>query len=117
MVEDEAIVGDLLVEVLAAEGCEVDAVENGRQALERVRTRPFDLIVCDVRMPDLDGPAFFQALETVDPDLARRVVFVTGDTMRAETREFLERTGVAYLEKPFDLADLRALPRRASGTL
>lgn len=117
MVEDEPIVGDLLVEVLAAEGCEVEAVENGRQALERVRARSFDLIVCDVRMPDADGPSFFQTLGTVDPDLARRVVFITGDTMRAETREFLERTGVAYLEKPFDLADLRALARRVSGVL
>jgi len=112
VVEDDAVVGDLLAEFLAVEGHVVDRAWDGRQALERLRARTYDLIVTDISMPGVDGPAFYRELRQIDPVLARRVVFVTGDAVRAETRAFLDESGLAYLEKPFDRAQFQAFVRR-----
>ena len=113
VVEDEAVVGDLLEEFLRVDGHEVDRATDGREALERVRGAAYGLIVCDVRMPDVDGPAFYRELAAIDPGLAQRVVFVTGDVMSPETRRFLAGTGLRHLEKPFDLGEFRAFVRGA----
>jgi len=113
VVEDEAVVGDLLEEFLRVEGHAVDRATDGREALERVREAHYGLIVCDVRMPDVDGPAFYRELAGIAPALARRVVFVTGDLLSGETRGFLEATGLRHLEKPFDLGEFRAFVRAA----
>jgi signal transduction histidine kinase len=113
LVEDDAVVGDLLTEFLAVEGHAVDRALDGRQALERLRDRPYDLIITDIQMPDVDGATFYRALQEIAPALARRVVFVTGDVVRPETQAFLAQSGLAYLEKPFDLSQFRAFVRGA----
>jgi signal transduction histidine kinase/CheY-like chemotaxis protein len=111
LVEDERVVGDLLAEFLALAGCEVDRAANGREALEHVRRKAYAVIVSDVRMPDVDGPALYRELGVVAPELARRMVFVTGDVMSPETRRFLDETCLRYLEKPFTLEEFRAVIR------
>jgi DNA-binding response OmpR family regulator len=113
VVEDEPVVGDLLAEFLMLAGHTVDRAANGREALARIAERAYDLVVSDVRMPDLDGPALHQELNRRHPALARRMVLVTGDATSTETREFLEGSGLAYLEKPFGMADLEAAVRAA----
>ena len=113
VVEDEPLVADMVEDLLVLEGHEVDRAGNGREALERLRSRAYSLIVSDVRMPDLSGPAFYRELTRVDPALARRVVFVTGDVMSPDTRDFLEETGLGYLEKPFAVTDFQSAVRRA----
>ncbi|MGH7318241.1 MAG: ATP-binding response regulator, partial [Candidatus Rokuibacteriota bacterium] len=113
VVEDEPVVGDLLAEFLEEEGHQVDRATNGREALEQVRAERYALIVSDIRMPDVDGPAFYHELAAIDAALARRVVFVTGDVVSPETRRFIETTGLGYLEKPFDLAEFQTFIRRA----
>jgi signal transduction histidine kinase/ActR/RegA family two-component response regulator len=115
LVEDERVVGDLLAEILAREGHQVDRAANGREALARVREGPYALIVSDVRMPDVDGPTFYRELAVTDPHLARSVVFVTGDVMSPETRRFLDETSLRYLEKPFTLAEFQAVVRSLLG--
>lgn len=112
VVEDEAVVGDLIEEFLRIDGYEVDRAPDGREALQRVRGAAYGLIVSDIRMPDVDGPMLYRELVALDPGLARRVVFVTGDVLGEATRRFLDETGLGYLEKPFDLAAFRALARR-----
>ena len=102
----------MVEDLLALEGHEVDRATNGREALERVQSRAYSLIVSDVRMPDLSGPAFYRELTRVNPALARRVVFVTGDVVSPETRSFLDETGLAYLEKPFPVTDFQSAVRR-----
>ena len=109
LVEDERIVGELLAEYLTLEGYEVDRAMDGREALELVRQRTYALIVSDVRMPDVDGPALYYELRSVNPEMARRMVFVTGDVMNTETRRFLGETCLRYLEKPFTIAEFRAV--------
>ncbi|HEY7140271.1 MAG TPA: response regulator [Methylomirabilota bacterium] len=109
LVEDERVVGELLAEFLSLEGYEVDRAMDGREALELVRRGAYALIVSDVRMPDVDGPALYQELRVVCPEVVRRMVFVTGDIMSTETRRFLDGTSLRYLEKPFTIAEFRAV--------
>jgi CheY-like chemotaxis protein len=111
VVEDERVVGDLLAEFLTLEGYEVDRAVNGREALELVRRGAYALIVSDVRMPDVDGPALYYELRSASPELARRMVFVTGDVMSPETRRFLDETCFRFLEKPFTLDEFQAIVR------
>lgn len=111
LVEDERVVGDLLAEFLAIEGYEVDRAMNGREALELTRRRAYALIVSDVRMPDVDGPALYYELRALNPEMARRMVFVTGDIMNPETRRFLDETCLRYLEKPFTISEFQAVIR------
>lgn len=111
LVEDEpalrAAVGDALIDA----GFAVDRAGDGEEALARVRERDYDLIVCDLKMPRLDGPAFFAALEQEKPALARRVIFVTGDVAGTDAERFLESSGCRWLAKPFRLRDLLRLAR------
>jgi len=111
LVEDERVVGDLLAEFLTLEGHRVDRAANGREALALVGQREYALIVSDVRMPDLDGPALYRELAIVNPLLTRRMLFVTGDVMSPQTRRFLDESRLAYLEKPFGIGEFHAAIR------
>jgi signal transduction histidine kinase len=106
VVEDEAALGAAVAEALADAGFAVRRANDGLEALERVREQPFDLIVCDLKMPRLDGTAFYRRLEADHPQMARRVLFVTGDVAGTEAERFLEETGCRWLPKPFRLKDL-----------
>ncbi|MEX2272279.1 MAG: ATP-binding protein [Vicinamibacterales bacterium] len=111
LVEDEAALRAAVGDALADAGFAVDRTADGIEALERVRTADYDLIVCDLKMPRLDGPAFFAALSSEKPALARRVVFVTGDVAGTDAERFLESSGCRWLAKPFRLRDLLRLAR------
>ena len=115
LVEDDSMVGDLLARFLTGDGHEVDRATNGREALALASLHPYVLIVSDIRMPDVDGLAFYGELHAANPDLARRVAFVTGDIVSPETRHFLAATGLPYIEKPFGIAEFQTFVRRALG--
>ncbi len=106
VVEDEAALGAAVAEALADAGFLVDRASDGLEALERLKGRPYDLIVCDLKMPRLDGPAFYRELSTNDPAMARRVLFVTGDVAGTDAERFFEESGCRWLAKPFRLKDL-----------
>jgi PAS domain S-box-containing protein len=107
VVDDEPEVADILAETLTGEGHRVTTAANGALALDALRRGTYDIILSDIRMPVLDGPGLYRELERQHPDLVRRFVFLTGDTLSPETREFLDRTGIPSLTKPFDLEDVR----------
>ncbi len=111
LVEDEAALRAAVGDALTDAGFTVDRAADGEEALARVRARDYDLIVCDLKMPRLDGPAFFAVLSVENPALARRVVFVTGDVAGTEAERFLESSGCRWLAKPFRLRDLLRLAR------
>jgi signal transduction histidine kinase len=106
VVEDEAALGAAVAESLADAGFAVDRAGDGEEALARVRVRVYDLIICDLKMPRVDGMTFYRALEREHPDAARRILFVTGDVAGTEAEQFLEETGSRWLAKPFRLRDL-----------
>jgi PAS domain S-box-containing protein len=101
IVEDEAEIARTLADILHSHGHVSDAAPDGRQALARLAQGTYDLVISDLRMPVLDGPGLYAALQQHHPDIAHRVLFVTGDTLSAESQSFLARAGVPCLEKPF----------------
>ncbi len=106
VVEDEPTVARLIADVLEDEGMRVDVLLDGREALERAAREAYDLVICDMKMPGLDGQRFYRALERNGNSLRERFLFVTGDVMAAQTRGFLERTGLPHVAKPFRVEEL-----------
>jgi signal transduction histidine kinase len=106
IVEDEAALAAAVADALRSAGYLVECAGDGEEALLKVASRAFDAVVCDLRMPRLDGKAFYKTLAAVSPGLARRVIFVTGDVAGTDAETFLEQSGCRWLAKPFRLADL-----------
>src|SRR5262249_53012619 len=92
---------------LHRDGHSVDTAANGRLALAKLHERPYDLILSDLRMPELDGPGLYRALEQQAPQLCRRVIFFPGDTPSTQTAAFFAQSGVPRLTKPFTVVGLR----------
>ncbi len=107
IVDDEAEIRDTLAEILTGARHRVVAVNSGREALERMAAERYDVILTDIRMPDLDGRAFYQEIEERWPGQAERVVFITGDTLASALREFVAESGRPVIEKPFLPNDVR----------
>ena len=97
VVEDEAALGAAVSEALVDAGFSVSLASDGIEALERLKERPYDLIVCDLKMPRLDGTAFYRQLEAEARGACARVLFVTGDVAGTEAERFLEETGCRWL--------------------
>jgi signal transduction histidine kinase/ActR/RegA family two-component response regulator len=108
VVEDEPTVARLIADVLQDEGFSVDVLLDGREALERAAQKTFDLVICDMKMPGLDGQQFFQSLVASGNPLWRSFLFVTGDVIAPATHAFLERHHLAHLAKPFRVEELSA---------
>jgi two-component system NtrC family sensor kinase len=106
VVEDEAQLANAVVESLRDAGYVVDHAPDGEQALTMIGAKAFDLVICDLKMPRLDGKAFHKRLTAQSPDLAKRVIFVTGDVVGTDAEQFLDETGCPWLAKPFRLGDL-----------
>ena len=112
VLDDEPDVALMLRDVLAEAGWRVTVRSRPDDALRVCRRRRFDAVVCDVRMPGMDGPAFLAALAEAAPDQAARLAFVTGDAMSDGVAEFLAGCGRPRLEKPVVPAELRAMVER-----
>lgn len=109
VIDDEPHILHYMRATLESWGHQVDTADDGARGLERARAGEPDVIITDLRMPRMSGREFFESLTVVRPDLAKRVAFSTGDTIRGDTMAFLERQGRPVLHKPFSLAELRRL--------
>jgi two-component system NtrC family sensor kinase len=112
VVDDDEAVARLICEALVKDGLVARRVRGGREALERLAAESYDLIICDVKMPDMNGERFHAALERDRPALSRLVLWTTGDTLGPEPEELAKRTGLELLTKPFDLEELRDRVRK-----
>ena len=106
LVEDETALATAVMDALSDAGYLVEHAGDGEEALIKVRDQAFDLVICDLKMPRLDGMAFYRTLAMAVPGLARRVIFVTGDVAGTDAERFLADSGCRWLAKPFRLADL-----------
>jgi CheY-like chemotaxis protein len=113
VVDDEPSVAYLIADALEQDGCDVRVHTESRRALSEAQNEPFDLAVVDVRMPGLDGPAFFRVLRQQGSPLADRLLFTTGDTLARETAVFLEQARLPFLPKPFHVEELQERVRAA----
>ena len=106
IVEDEAKLASAVVDALRDAGYIVDHAPDGEEALNKVAAQSFDLVICDLKMPRVDGMAFYRMLSAAAPGLAKRVIFVTGDVAGTDAEKFLEESGCRWLAKPFRLGEL-----------
>jgi PAS domain S-box-containing protein len=106
VVDDEPDVADTIAEILKNAGHDVEIAHGGFAALEALRRRDFDLVVSDLRMPDMDGRALWERADGVRPGSSRRFLFITGDTLSPLAREFLVDGARRHLEKPIVPDDL-----------
>ena len=109
VVDDEPEIAAVIAEALERDGHKADVATNGALALTMLGMRSYDLVLSDTKMPVMDGEAFFAELVRRDPTFRRRVIFLTGDVLSREKRDFLEGTGAPFLTKPCDLGDVRRL--------
>lgn len=107
VVDDEQLVAEAIERVLAEEH-EVVTVGGGRAALERLRVERFDVVVCDLLMPEMSGADLWAELHREDPALATRFVVVTGAGLLEDARGAIAGYDGPIVEKPFTAADLRA---------
>jgi len=106
VVDDEQPVLEVLGRLLTQLGYSVTTTGSGEEALAALAERRYDIIVSDYRMPGFDGRALHEAVTARYPDLGRRIVFCTGDTVAADTADFLQATGCRVVSKPFDMREL-----------
>ena len=111
VIEDERALGEAVAATLTEEGFRVDRAEDGEEALARVRAQHYDVIICDLKMPKVDGMTFFAEVSAKMPNVAKRLVFVTGDVAGTEAERFLEASGCRWIAKPFRLRDLVRVAR------
>ena len=108
VVDDEPLVGRSIQRALR--GHEVQVISSGEEAIERLCSdEPFDVVFCDLMMPEVSGMELFARVSERCPDIASRFVFMTGGAFTPQAREFLKQTPLVCLEKPFELRQIRDL--------
>jgi two-component system, NtrC family, response regulator AtoC len=106
VVDDDADVLSTLADALREEGYEVDTAQDGAQALGKLESGPFDLVVTDIRMPHIDGMALFERLREFSP--RPEVILITGQATVPEAVAAMQRDAANYLPKPFTMDQLLA---------
>lgn len=112
VLEDEPTVANLIADVLRDEGMRVDLLSDGEKALEAAQQESYDLAICDLKMPGMDGQDFYGTLVRNRSPLREHVLFVTGDVVAQRTQEFLERHHLPHVAKPFRVEELSLAVRR-----
>ena len=115
IVEDERALATAVAETLRDAGLTVDHAGDGEEALACVRQKTYDAVICDLKMPRVDGMTLYRAIAAATPALARRVIFITGDVAGTDAERFLEDSGCRWLAKPFRLGDLLRAVRDTLG--
>jgi len=95
--------------LLQRSGHGIIMASNGHEGLEAIREGSYDVILCEVRMPGLDGPGLYRELEQHYPHLLSRMIFLTGDVLSPEARDFFEQVDCLRLIKPFRAREVRQL--------
>ncbi|MCK6630343.1 MAG: GAF domain-containing protein [Anaerolineae bacterium] len=116
-VDDEPALLNLLRLIFTQRGHQVVTAPDGLTAMQKLETQTFDLIVCDVLMPDILGPELYQTATKKYPYLVNRFIFITGNVVDMDTRIFLEKSGLAWLSKPFLPADIEQLVERTAARI
>ncbi len=108
VIDDEDLILQMIESVLTINGYKVDVVRDGETALKRLSQYHYDLALCDWKMPGLTGEQVYERLNASNPDMSRRLIFITGDIVNERTQEFLKSSNKICLSKPFTLAEFRA---------
>ena len=112
LVDDDPLITELVVDMLGMEGHEVDTAPDGIEALRRLESQRYDLIITDLHMPKLDGSGFYRQLTERRTHPLRKIIFLTGTTGTSPEHRLIQESGVPILLKPFNVVDLIELVRR-----
>jgi len=116
VVDDEESNAALVRRVLAGAGYEVESTTLSRRALVMIERTAYDVVICDVKMPELSGQELYGRVCQIRPEMSRRFIFVTGDIDGEDTHEFLDQSRCSYFMKPFNLERLTAAVDLLTGT-
>jgi two-component system phosphate regulon response regulator OmpR len=115
VVDDEAQMLEIIREALEGCGYRVDTVSNCRDALAQVRSIPYELVILDLLLPDMNGFVLSQELVRVRPRLKDRILFISAVLFGQHTVEHLKAMGAGFLSKPFETDSLVQVVNRISG--
>jgi DNA-binding NtrC family response regulator len=115
VVEDEPVISRICQRILVSAGFEVDIAINGEVAKNMVDEKKYDLCLSDIRTPRMNGIELFEYLEQNHPELARNVIFTTGDVLSNNIETFLKRVKRPFLAKPFTSDELEKVIEKALG--
>jgi two-component system NtrC family sensor kinase len=114
VIDDEGHLRELFQEILAREGHQIQTASSGKEALELIHRNPhFDLIITDIKMPEIDGMELHRILKAEGSGFSDRLLFVTGDLMNPDTLRFLENCGNPWIAKPFVLSSVTEVVNKA----
>ncbi|HLH53106.1 MAG TPA: response regulator [Verrucomicrobiae bacterium] len=106
VLEDDVDFGEMLKVFLESKSFEVVRVTDGVEGLRKIMARDFDLVICDLNMPNLPGDKFFLAVERARKEMTRRFIFMTGHASDSRWAAFLSKVSGPVLQKPFTLQDV-----------
>jgi DNA-binding response OmpR family regulator len=106
VVDDEPVIVSLLEAFFTRKGFSVITAESGNEALAKLKEKDVELIITDIKMPEMDGKRFYNEIRNNKPELLDKLLFITGDTLNSETRAFLQEFNGYYLRKPFSFDEI-----------
>jgi CheY-like chemotaxis protein len=107
VVDDDPGILRALTRFLQRDGHTVQTATDGQAALALLHAGSYDLILCDLLMPALDGQTLYELLQRQLPALCQRMIFLTGDTLRPDSMRFVEQCGQPWIPKPCGIAEVR----------
>jgi two-component system NtrC family sensor kinase len=108
VIDDERSFVSGLARILRRDGYTVDTAENGTAGLTQLQAHRYDVLLCDLRMPSLNGPDLYALVLRHYTYLSQRVIFLTGDTLSTDSTVFLEKCAQPWLPKPCNAAAIRS---------
>ncbi|HXG87205.1 MAG TPA: ATP-binding protein [Vicinamibacterales bacterium] len=106
VVDDEDSNATLVRRALDQAGYDVESTTLSRRALVMIERTAYDVVIADVRMPELNGQELYSRVCQIRPEMSRRFIFITGDIDSEDTLDFLDRSRCGYFMKPFNLERL-----------
>jgi DNA-binding response OmpR family regulator len=106
LLEDDEAFKNLIKTFLEANFFQVVAVSNGVEGVREILASDFEIIICDMMMPNLPGDMFYLAVERMRPHLCSRFIFITGMRGDGKAAEFVRKINGTMLMKPFHVDDL-----------
>lgn len=101
VIDDEPTIASLLQEILDTVGFQTDVAHSGKEALHRLEDRDYEVVICDLRMPEIDGREIYREIRQSRVRLKDRFILTSGDVADPQARQFAERNGIQLVPKPF----------------
>ncbi|HEU5180383.1 MAG TPA: ATP-binding protein [Candidatus Polarisedimenticolia bacterium] len=116
VVDDEEMIVELYLQLLQALGHSIDTASTGVEALRKIESRNYDLVITDIKMPRMSGIQLYEKVVEIKPDMKRRFIFITGDMNSLTSQQFSTVTDNPCLLKPVNIEKIEATIREVLGS-